>query len=288
MPDYVLSGSADRTVRKWELRSYSCVLTFEGHTSLVYKLLAAGDLLFTSSYDRTARCWDLELGDEVHVYEGHTRGLYPLLYMAVSLDATDGFGVLEADVLLPGEREAHLLVTGSADGTAKLWSVDRAHCMRTFDARRGGGAAGGPVTSLASDSTGGTIFTGSTDGIVRSFKTSTGDPLRAYAGHTAAITALQVEHFFSAHLVLSKVLYSHMVWWFTRLCSLRSVQMINKYLYSSSADKTVRAHIVESGIEYRLYRGHKLSVNAFRSNQSFSARFSTVPYNVQCNCTLQD
>ena len=190
MLDYLLSGSADRTVRKWELRSFACVLTFEGHASLVYKLLAAGELLFTSSYDRTARCWDLELGDQVHVYEGHTRGLYPLLYMVVaSGDAADGFGVLETDVLLPGERERHLLVTGSADGTAKLWSVDRALCMRTYgDETR----AGAPVTCLASDAGGGTLFAGCTDGLVRSFKTSTGDPLRTYGGHTAAITALQV------------------------------------------------------------------------------------------------
>ena len=47
--------------------------------------------------------------------------------------------------------------------------------------------------------------------------------------------------------------------------------MINKYLYSSSADKTIRAHIVESGAVYRLYRGHRLSVNAFKTNQSFRA-----------------
>jgi WD40 repeat protein len=54
---YVFTGSADTTVKKWDLASNKCMFTYSGHTSKVHKILVTKDLLFTTSNDKTAKCW---------------------------------------------------------------------------------------------------------------------------------------------------------------------------------------------------------------------------------------
>ncbi len=57
---YVLSGSADRTAKKWDISTGECLFTFEGHNGMINRLISTGDFLFTSSYDGTIRCWVLD------------------------------------------------------------------------------------------------------------------------------------------------------------------------------------------------------------------------------------
>jgi len=49
---YVLSGSADKTIRKWDMATCSCVAVLEGHESTVNRLICTGDFIFSSSYDQ--------------------------------------------------------------------------------------------------------------------------------------------------------------------------------------------------------------------------------------------
>jgi hypothetical protein len=41
----------------WSLVTHETVLTFVGHTALVYAVAAAGDRVFTGSEDNTMRIW---------------------------------------------------------------------------------------------------------------------------------------------------------------------------------------------------------------------------------------
>ncbi|ESP01897.1 hypothetical protein LOTGIDRAFT_138852, partial [Lottia gigantea] len=60
---FVLTGCADKTVRKWDVGTCECVLVLKGHTSVIYRMICTGDFIFTSSYDRTGRCWDFDNGE---------------------------------------------------------------------------------------------------------------------------------------------------------------------------------------------------------------------------------
>ena len=83
---YVWSGSADKTVRKWDMATCQCVAVLEGHEAAVNRLICtgdfipvcrgAGDFIVSSSYDRTARCWHFDSGDWVRDYRAHKRSAF--------------------------------------------------------------------------------------------------------------------------------------------------------------------------------------------------------------------
>ena len=54
---YVFTGSADATIKKWDLTSTKCMFTYKGHTSKIHKILVTKDLMFSTSNDKTARVW---------------------------------------------------------------------------------------------------------------------------------------------------------------------------------------------------------------------------------------
>jgi len=52
---FALTGSADKTIRKWDMTTCQCLVVLVGHKSLVNRLICTGDFVFSSSYDRTTR-----------------------------------------------------------------------------------------------------------------------------------------------------------------------------------------------------------------------------------------
>ena len=73
----VLSGSSDRTVRLWDLRTGSrCVRTMEGHTHGIISVDMDGHCrtAISSARDKTIKLWDLGTGLCTEVYNGHSDG----------------------------------------------------------------------------------------------------------------------------------------------------------------------------------------------------------------------
>nr|XP_054933831.1 WD repeat-containing protein 86-like [Dermacentor andersoni] len=55
--NFVLTGSADGTLRKWSIVDAKCVHVFVGHGARVNRVLCTGDLVLSTSHDKTARAW---------------------------------------------------------------------------------------------------------------------------------------------------------------------------------------------------------------------------------------
>ena len=70
----VLSGSWDKTVRLWDLRTGKCVRTMEGHTGTVYSVDMDGHCrtAVSGSEDNLIRLWDLGSGRCSATFAGHS------------------------------------------------------------------------------------------------------------------------------------------------------------------------------------------------------------------------
>lgn len=60
--EFFASGSADRSIKIWDLVTGQCKLTFTGHINTV-RAIALSDrspYLFSVGEDKQVKCWDLE------------------------------------------------------------------------------------------------------------------------------------------------------------------------------------------------------------------------------------
>ncbi|XP_042105223.1 WD repeat-containing protein 86 isoform X4 [Ovis aries] len=78
-----------------------------------------------------------------------------------------------------------LLVTGSTDGTAKVWQVASGCCHQTLRGHTGA------VLCLVLDAPGRTAFTGSTDATVRAWDILSGQQLRVFREHQGSVICLE-------------------------------------------------------------------------------------------------
>ena len=85
MEVYLCLGSADKSIRKWDIFSGKCKSIYEGHEAVIQCVLAHHNYLFSSSYDKTARNWNLRTGECLQVYSGHSRAVSPLLFVNLSV-----------------------------------------------------------------------------------------------------------------------------------------------------------------------------------------------------------
>ncbi len=169
---FVVTGSADCTLRKWDMTTCECLFVYEGHTARIQKIIVTGDFIFTSSYDKTAKAWlfnteDIPMGQEeeacIRTFKGHGKGVYPLIYIP-----TEDFDVTDGATINPGD----LLITGSADMCARAWSFDTGNCLKIFKGHSGA------VTCMSTDANGKILFTSGADALIKSWNIATGQLIR--------------------------------------------------------------------------------------------------------------
>ena len=130
------------------------------------RILLTGDFIFSSSFDKTAKAWLFDVseigeGDEeracIKTFKGHQKGVYPLIFIPsadeLDEDTSDG----------PTIRPGDIVLTGSADNTARSWSFESAGCLKQFRGHTGA------VTTMATDSSGKVLFTAGADSTIKSW-----------------------------------------------------------------------------------------------------------------------
>ena len=201
---YVVTGSADKTIRKWDIHSGRCLIVFTGHQSVINGVLIKDCSLFSTSFDKTVRHWSLINGQCLQVYRGHTRAVSPMIFVDLSLPDTrperrkSRANIERRRSTFSSTRHHCLLITGSADNTARAWTT---HSSVSAVVYTGHGSA---VLCLASREGERELYTGSSDGTARSWDVETGLQLRVFDGHQGAVLCMQVDvlvYNWSAHII---------------------------------------------------------------------------------------
>ena len=180
----IVSGSWDHTLRVWDPATGVCIRVLSGHTDTVNSLCALpGYRVASGGGDRSVRVWAVPAdaaADEPASSDHGAAGTVPSSCERVYWGHTSTVYALAG---LPDGR----LVSGSGDGTLRLWSATGTSCERVM--RSGSGSVSGTVCSLAwlgSDR----VVSGSTDRMVSIWQLATGTCERMLGGHAASVWAV--------------------------------------------------------------------------------------------------
>ena len=116
-PRYLLSSSADKTVRLWSLDLWQCLVVYKGHDRPVWDLRWGpfGHYFVTGGSDRTARLWVSDHIRQVRIFAGHDQ---------------------DVDCVCFHPNSAYVF-TASCDHTVRMWAVTTGNAVRMFTGHTG-------------------------------------------------------------------------------------------------------------------------------------------------------
>ncbi|MCH8148029.1 MAG: hypothetical protein IH987_08560 [Planctomycetes bacterium] len=173
---FALTGSADKTVRLWDVASGKELRRFAPHTSGVWAVALSPnsryalsgenihlkDGKWVSGDDFSLKLWDVETNKQVRRFEGHTAGITSVVF------SPDGNKAL----------------SGGHDGTVRLWEVETGKELHRFEGHTGW------VYGVAFSPDGGQVLSGSSDRTLRLWDVKTKKPIRQFEGHTDAVMSV--------------------------------------------------------------------------------------------------
>jgi small GTP-binding protein len=239
-----VSGSADASVRVWNLRSRKSV-ALKGHTDSAWGVAITpdGQWAASGSSDKTIRVWNVNTADCRVVLRGHT-------------------GTVRGVAITPDGRR---VVSGSVDGTVRLWNVEIGKCITIFQGHLG------TVYSVALSANAQRAISGSHDSTVRVWDVDTGECLSTFKGHTHEVwgVALTADGKRAVSGSSDKTVRLWDVDTGRCLATLEghtdrvfgvAVTADGNWAVSGSADQTVRLWDLQTGRSLAILRGHEATV----------------------------
>uniref|UniRef100_A0A0E0AH38 TFIID subunit TAF5 NTD2 domain-containing protein n=1 Tax=Oryza glumipatula TaxID=40148 RepID=A0A0E0AH38_9ORYZ len=162
--DFLLSSSADSTIRLWNTKLNANLVCYKGHNYPVWdvQFSPVGHYFASASHDRTARIWSMDK-------------IQPLRIMAGHLSDVD---------CVQWHVNCNYIATGSSDKTVRLWDVQTGECIRMFIGHRS------MVLSLAMSPDGRYMASGDEDGTIMMWDISSGRCVSPLVGHNSCVWSL--------------------------------------------------------------------------------------------------
>src|SRR5271165_2613313 len=163
---YAVSGSADHTLRVWDLATGETKTTLQGHTSRVSAVVVTPDgrHVVSRSWDNTLRVWDLATGETKTTLQGHTSRVW-------------------AVAVTPNGRQ---VVSGSADQTLRVWDLATGETKTTLQGHTS------RVSAVVVTPDGRHVVSRSWDNTLRVWDLATGETKTTLQGHTSRVWAVAV------------------------------------------------------------------------------------------------
>lgn len=161
MPQFVITASADLTLKKWRIPKVAGSVvkgsdyTRRAHDKEINSLAIApnDEYLATGSFDKTAKVWNVDTGETVGILKGHKRGLWDVAFCQYDKLIVTSSGDKTAKVWLLKDfsciktleghtnavqrclfmSKASQVVTSGADGLVKVWDIGEGECTTTLD-----------------------------------------------------------------------------------------------------------------------------------------------------------
>ncbi|ETO07746.1 WD-40 repeat protein [Reticulomyxa filosa] len=176
---FICSGSGDKSVRVWDLKTNEQIRCFNEHSATVFcvkfsqhhKINLNRDVICSSSQDKTIRFWDVDNNKQLKILNGHNGGVFCI-----------GFSPLEG---------GRYLFSGSSDNTIRVWNVQRANLLYTYTGHTNIVRCLDCSPVQTNSGSGYIICSGSNDKTVRAWDIETGRQFMAFHGHSEGITSVK-------------------------------------------------------------------------------------------------
>ncbi|CAI7849611.1 unnamed protein product [Closterium sp. NIES-53] len=140
--EVIASGSQDKEIFLWRIEG-ECdnYMVLKGHKNVILELqwTSDGQSIVSASPDQTVRAWDVETGKQIKKMAEHSSFV---------------------NSCCPAPRGPPLIVSGSDDGTAKLWDMRVRGCIQTFPDKY-------QVTAVAFSYNGDKVYSGGIDNQIK-------------------------------------------------------------------------------------------------------------------------
>jgi len=138
-PDVFAVGYEDGSIRLWDGRIATILVSFNGHRSAITTLAfdESGVRLASGSKDTDVIMWDLVAETGLFKLRGHTDQVTGLRFVEPRFDIPDEESAQAMVVDGDGSGDGFLLTTGK-DGVIKLWDLSSRHCIETHVAQSTG------------------------------------------------------------------------------------------------------------------------------------------------------
>jgi F-box/WD-40 domain protein MET30 len=172
----LLSASDDMTVKLWDLDTHQCLKTYEGHVGQVQQVLPLPHEFEIDEDDFVANA-NNDFSDSASLASDNGNMSFPQPSTSSCYQDTSFF---PDDPHRPNPPS--YMLTGSLDGTIRLWHVPSGRCVHRFFGHVEG------IWSLAADSL--RLVSGAEDKTIKIWDPRTGQHERTLTGHTGPVTCV--------------------------------------------------------------------------------------------------
>lgn len=154
---YLLSCSADKTIRLWSLDTWSNLVVYKGHDHPIWDITWGpfGHYFVTGSHDNTARLWSTDHVSPLRIFAGHDK---------------------DVDCVCFHPNNAYVF-TGSSDKTVRMWEVTKGSAVRLFTGHTAN------ITSVACAPNGRILASADDAGAIILWDLRTGQRIKRMRGH---------------------------------------------------------------------------------------------------------
>ncbi|KYQ88881.1 WD40 repeat-containing protein [Tieghemostelium lacteum] len=296
----LITGSADSTLKVWDITSTRCVGTLEDHGGWVTTcemINSDNSKLISGSYDKTLKLWDLHKCMKIKSLRDHKGSISCLIngpenHVVISGSYDNTINIWDTRSTKPSMRlighqqpimcltvvDGYKVLSGSRDTNIRLWDMRTSSTMNILSGHSDW------VKCLESDSD--VIISGSSDGRVKVWSHATGECIKTLQSHSGSINSLlihsKVENDGSQapkKFVTASSDSTLKVWDSNYAESYHSLEghtdeimnvskFINNLIVSGSFDGTVKLWDPDSGKNYKTLHNHSNRISSLKTFDS--------------------